>query len=43
MDRLGCDKGWLVIFNREKGASWEERLYVKEARVGSKTVTVYGC
>jgi hypothetical protein len=43
MERLGCDEGWLVIFDQAGGAPWEDRLFVKREDVGGKTVTVFGC
>jgi hypothetical protein len=43
MERLGCDEGWLVIFDQTKGTPWEDRLFVQREDVGGKTVTVYGC
>jgi len=43
MDKVGSDNGWLVIFDRDPGKSWAERIYVKEETAGGKTVTVVGC
>ena len=43
METLGCTEGWLVIFNQTKGASWEDRLFVKRENMKGKTVTVFGC
>ncbi|GBU23949.1 hypothetical protein R83H12_00569 [Fibrobacteria bacterium R8-3-H12] len=39
MDRVGASEGWLVVFDRSKGRSWEEKLYVKE----HGKITVFGC
>ena len=43
MEILGCDKGWLVVFDRRKTPSWDERLFVRKELVNGKTVTIYGC
>jgi hypothetical protein len=43
MDTLGCDKGWLVVFDRRKTLAWDERLFVRKERVNKKIVTIYGC
>jgi hypothetical protein len=43
MDKLGSKVGWLVLFDRREGLSWEDKLYAKKEDIGSKTVTVFGC
>jgi hypothetical protein len=43
MDTLGCDTGWLVIFDRRKTVSWEEKLYVEKTVFRGKTLLIYGC
>jgi len=43
MDTLGCSKGWLVIFDRDREKSWDEKIYQKAETVGGKTVHVFGC
>ena len=43
MDILGCDKGWLVVFDHRATPTWEERLFCKAANAGGKTVNIYGC
>jgi len=39
MDRCGSNEGWLVVFDRDAGKSWEEKLYVREC----DKITVFGC
>ena len=43
MDVLGCDNGWLVLFDQTEEVLWDDKLYVKIEDAGGKTVTVYGC
>ena len=52
MDKLGIQKGWLVLFDQRKRLPWEDKLFVKKELIssesgsgneGGKTVTVYGC
>jgi hypothetical protein len=43
MDTLGCDTGWLVIFDQRKGLDWEEKLYIRTESANGKNVTVVGC
>jgi hypothetical protein len=40
METLGCDEGWLVIFDQAGDTPWEDRLFVRVERVcGGKAVT----
>jgi len=39
VERCGTKNGWLVVFDRNAGKSWEEKLYVKEC----DKITVFGC
>ncbi|MDR2694106.1 MAG: hypothetical protein LBB74_07820 [Chitinispirillales bacterium] len=43
MDKIGSDIGWLVIFDKDTGKSWDEKIYMKEEMVDGKRVTVAGC
>ena len=43
METLGCDKGWLVVFDRRETSTWDERLFIREEDVNGKSVTIYGC
>ena len=43
MDMLGCDKGWLVVFDRRKKPSWKNRLFWKTVLVNDKEIHIVGC
>ncbi|MDR2693451.1 MAG: hypothetical protein LBB74_04455, partial [Chitinispirillales bacterium] len=43
MDKFGADAGWLVIFDKDPGKSWDEKIYMTEETAGGKRVTVIGC
>ena len=43
VDTLGCDHGWLVLFDQREGLTWEEKLYQKTETIGGKTVFIFGC
>jgi hypothetical protein len=42
MDIYGAANGWLAIFNRTPGLSWEEKIYMDKQAVDGKTVTIVG-
>jgi hypothetical protein len=42
-DKLGADAGWLVIFDKDSGKSWDEKIYMREETAGGKKITVVGC
>jgi hypothetical protein len=41
-DVCGATEGWLAIFDRGEGASWDEKIYIEKETVDGKTVTVVG-
>ncbi|MDR1792062.1 MAG: ATP-binding protein, partial [Bacteroidales bacterium] len=43
MDSLGCQKGYLIVFDRDKIKSWDEKIYQKTERVDRKMIDVFGC
>ncbi|MEE4356360.1 MAG: hypothetical protein V2I97_07805, partial [Desulfococcaceae bacterium] len=43
MDTLGCDEGWLVIFDRRKKTSWKNRLFWKTGKSEHRTIHAAGC
>jgi len=43
MDTLGCDEGWLVIFDRRKKTSWKNKIFWKKAKVNDKEIHIAGC
>jgi hypothetical protein len=42
MDVYGAKQGWLAIFDRDPGKSWDEKIFMEKESVGDKTVTVVG-
>jgi hypothetical protein len=42
MDVYGATAGWLAIFDRDPGKSWDEKIYMDKETVSDKTVTVVG-
>ncbi len=44
MDKLGCAAGWLVIFDRAPGKSWDDKIFRRPAISPSgKPITSFGC
>ncbi len=43
METLGCDEGWLVVFDRRKKPSWKSKLFWKTETVDGKVVHTVGC
>jgi hypothetical protein len=42
MDKVGSGEGWLVIFDKDKKKSWEEKLYMRLETYKGKRITVAG-
>jgi len=42
MDKCGATEGHLVIFDRRKSVSWEEKIFHKELAHDSKTIMIWG-
>lgn len=42
MQRAGTDEGHLVIFDRSEGASWDDKTFQRNEKVGGKLITVWG-
>jgi hypothetical protein len=42
MDVCGAKEGWLVIFNRDAGADWDDKIYTEKEILNGKTVTIVG-
>jgi hypothetical protein len=42
MDVYGAAEGWLAIFDRSEGKSWDEKIFMEKETLGDKTVTVVG-
>jgi len=43
MDKMGAAEGWLVLFDKEPGKSWDEKIYTRKESVDGKVITVVGC
>ncbi|OQY56088.1 MAG: hypothetical protein B6245_18815 [Desulfobacteraceae bacterium 4572_88] len=43
MDKMGCDEGWLVIFDRRKKPSWDERIFWRTDAAEGKAIHTVGC
>jgi len=43
MDKVGEKEGWLVIFDRISGKSWDEKIYWKSENHKGKKIDVVGC
>jgi hypothetical protein len=43
MDKCGVKEGWLVVFDREAGRNWDEKLYAREVDETGRKITVFGC
>ncbi len=43
MDKLACTEGWLVVFDRRKQVSWEDKLFHREEHLKSHTIHLIGC
>jgi AAA+ ATPase superfamily predicted ATPase len=43
MESLGCQEGWLVVFDRRKNISWQKKLFVRKEPFDNKTITIIGC
>ncbi len=42
MDKASSSDGWLVLFDRDAGKSWEEKLYMRSEEYNGKRITVVG-
>ena len=42
MDRCAAESGHLVVFDRNEGRRWEEKVFRREERLNEGTVTVWG-
>jgi hypothetical protein len=43
MDKMGCSEGWLVVFDKRKKTSWDDRLFWQTDEAGDKTIHIVGC
>ena len=42
MDILGCNEGWLVVFDRRENITWDDKIFMKKETVNGKTITIVG-
>ena len=42
MDKLSCQEGWLIIFDKRKRTSWEDKFFWRTYQIGEKTIHVVG-
>ena len=43
MDKCGVSEGSILIFDKNSGKSWDERIFMKEELLSGKRVMVFGC
>jgi hypothetical protein len=43
MDRMGATEGWLVLFDKDREKSWDEKIYMRKESVDNRVITVVGC
>jgi hypothetical protein len=42
-DIMGCKEAWLIIFNKNKTATWDEKIYHHVEIIDGKTINIFGC
>jgi AAA+ ATPase superfamily predicted ATPase len=42
MDTLGCNEGWLTVFDRRETIKWKSKIYTKKETVNGKSITIIG-
>ncbi len=43
MDTLGCTEGWLIIFDRDSEAPWDEKIHWRTETLKDRIIHVLGC
>ncbi|MCP4344247.1 MAG: ATP-binding protein [Desulfobacterales bacterium] len=43
MDTLGCDEGWLVVFDQRKSVSWKKKIFWKTVESDNRQIHIVGC
>jgi len=43
MDGFGEKTGWLIVFDRRKSKTWEEKIYWKQEKYNNKMINIVGC
>jgi len=42
MDKLGCEEGWLIVFDRRKRVSWHKKIFWKTHKLTHQTIHIVG-
>ncbi len=43
MDRLGCDEGWLIVFDQREDIPWDKKIFRQSTRIDKKRIHTLGC
>jgi len=43
MDSLGCNEGWLIVFDKRTSVSWKKKLFWRTANVEGMKIHTVGC
>jgi hypothetical protein len=43
MDKLGCQEGWLIVFDRREDIAWDKKIFVRTEQFENKKITIFGC
>jgi len=43
MTKLDCEEGWLIVFDKRKTVSWDEKIFWQTQKIAKKTIHVIGC
>jgi hypothetical protein len=43
MDKLSCEEGWLIVFDRRKKVSWDKKIFWQTKSIDKKTIYIIGC
>ncbi len=43
MDKMGCAEGWLVVFDRRRKPTWDDRIFWRTDGAEGKTIHTVGC
>jgi hypothetical protein len=42
MDKQGCSEGWLIVFDKRKRTSWDEKIFWQTHKLAGKTIHIVG-
>ena len=43
MDKLACFEGWLIVFDRRKKITWDQKIFWQTEKEAGKTIHIVGC